>query len=193
MRLRHHALRQFPDLAGAPDGGVRKKTFRLRAVESRMHADEVVERLRNPQPAGEHGDIGNEGDIAHELMALGPGVASEPLEFSLIWGEADSRVERGSLSGAVGPDESEDTDLFDAQIDAVQRDGCAELGSPRASMTVMASAPSLHHSTMDGLRQPPAVHAASARAAEWLRKLWAIVPRETSDVRPAAADCASQC
>src|SRR6185437_9960960 len=43
MQLRHHALRQFPDLAGAPDGGFRKKAFGLGAVESRVHAGEVIE------------------------------------------------------------------------------------------------------------------------------------------------------
>ena len=61
----------------APDGGLGQKTFRLGAIESRMHAGDVVERLRNPYPARQHGDIGNEADIAHELIALGPGVASE--------------------------------------------------------------------------------------------------------------------
>ena len=108
------------------DGGLRKKAFRLRAIESRMHAGDVVERLRNPYPARQHGDIGNEADIAHELIALGPGIASEHLQLSLIRGEAENRVERGGLAGAVGTDESEDAALFDAQIDAVQRDGCAE-------------------------------------------------------------------
>ncbi len=126
VQLGHHALRQFPDLAGALDGGLRKKTFRLRAIESRMHAGDVIERLRNPHPARQHGDIGNEADIAHELIALGPGIASEHPQFSLIWGEAENRVERGGLACAVGTDESEDAALFDSQIDAVQRDGCAE-------------------------------------------------------------------
>ena len=126
MQLGHHALRQFPDLAGAPDGCLRQKTFRLRAIESRMHAGHVVERLRNLDPARQHRDIGNEADIAHQLIALGPGVASEHSQFSLIWGEAENRVERGGLAGAVRADESEDAALFDTQIHAVQRDGCAE-------------------------------------------------------------------
>ena len=65
-------------------------------------------------------------DIAHELIALRPGVASEHLQLSLVGGEAENRVERGGLAGAVGTDESEDAALFDAQIDAVQRDGRAE-------------------------------------------------------------------
>src|ERR1700681_3567166 len=84
MQLRHHALRQFPDLAGTPDGGLRKKAFRLRAVESRMHAREVVESLPNPDPARQHGEIGNETGIAHELFALRPGVSSEHPQLTLI-------------------------------------------------------------------------------------------------------------
>ena len=76
--------------------GLRQKTFRFRAIESRMHAGDVVEHLRNPHPARQHGDIGNEADIAHELVALGPGIASEHLQFSLIRGETENRVERGA-------------------------------------------------------------------------------------------------
>src|SRR5260370_1155713 len=70
--------------------------------------------------------IGDEADIAHEPIALGPGVASENLQFSLIWGEAENRVERSGLSCAVGTDESKNAALFDTQIDAVEREGCAE-------------------------------------------------------------------
>ena len=40
--------------------GLRQKTFRLRAIESRMHAGDVIEQLRNPDPARQHRDIGNE-------------------------------------------------------------------------------------------------------------------------------------
>src|ERR1700758_3321590 len=91
-----------------------------------MHAGDVFERLRNPYPTRQHGDIRNEADVAHELIALSPGIASEHFQFSLIWSEADNRVERGRFAGAVGTDESEDAALFDTQIDAVQRNGCAE-------------------------------------------------------------------
>src|SRR5712664_2695155 len=37
MQLDYHALRQFPDPAGVPDGGLGEKTFRLGTIESRMH------------------------------------------------------------------------------------------------------------------------------------------------------------
>src|ERR1700682_3802909 len=91
-----------------------------------MHAGDVVERLGNPDPARQHGDISDEGDIAHEQIAFSPGIASEDLQFSLIGSEAENRVERGGLACAVRADDSEDASLFDAQVDAVQRDGCAE-------------------------------------------------------------------
>ena len=91
-----------------------------------MHAGDVIERLRNPHPPRQHGDVCDEADIAHELIALGPGVASEHLQFALIWGEAENRIERGSLACAIGTDEPEDAALFDTQIDAVQRNGGAE-------------------------------------------------------------------
>ena len=103
-----------------------RKLFRLGTIESRMHAGDIIERLRNPYPARQHGDIGNETDIAHEPIALGPGVASEHLQFPLVGSQAEDRVQRGGLAGAVGTDESEDAALFHPQIDAVQRDLCAE-------------------------------------------------------------------
>ena len=65
-------------------------------------------------------------DIAHELVALGPGVAPQHLQLSLIWGEAEDRIERGGLARAVGADEPEDAALLDAQVDAIEGDGCAE-------------------------------------------------------------------
>src|SRR5713101_6819428 len=116
----------MPDLAGVADVSPRKETFRLGAIESRMHAAKVIERLRNPHPARQHGDIGDEADIAHELIALGPGVASEHLQFALILRKSENRVERGGLARTIGTDESEDMALLDTQIDAVQRDSRAE-------------------------------------------------------------------
>src|SRR5882672_7023511 len=189
MQLRHHALRQFPDLIGATDVCLRKKTFRLRAIESRMHAREVVESLPNSHPAWKHGDIGNEAGIAHELIALGPGVASE------------NRVKRGGFACAVGTDESENPALFHPQIDAIHRDRGAEGLAEAACFYAchMFSAPSWGDSTrpFSTLCHPktacclprPAVLLPSARAVGWLRGPWAILRQETSAVRPAATNC----
>ena len=70
-----------------------------------------------------------------------PGIASEHPQLALIRSEAEDRVERGGLAGAVRADEAEDAAFFDAQIDAVQRDVVPYvLRRPRASMQAMASA-----------------------------------------------------
>src|SRR5439155_11921627 len=128
---------------------------------------------------GHEGAVSDEGDIKHELIALGPRVAPEHFELSLIWGGAEDRVERGRVAGAVGPDESQDAALFDTQIDPVQRDGrvedLAEAVCFYAGHRVSAF---------------PAALAVSGRAAEWLRRPWAIGPPRTSGARPRAADCA---
>ncbi len=126
VQLGDHALRQLPDLAAVLDRGLRQEAFRFRAIEARMHARHVVERLRNPHPARQHSDIGNEADVAHELLALRPGISSEHPQLSLIRSQTENRVERGGLARAVGTDESEDATLFNTQIDAVQCNRCAE-------------------------------------------------------------------
>src|SRR5215471_14097177 len=126
VQLGHHALRQGPDFALTPDGGLGKKAFGLHAIKSRMHSGNVVENLRHPDPTRQHCDIGDETDVAHELIALVPGIALEHPEFSLKRSEAKNRVERGGFARAVGTDESENPAFFDAQIDSVQRDGCAK-------------------------------------------------------------------
>src|SRR5258708_6737694 len=91
-----------------------------------MDTGDVIEDLRDAHPARQHGDVGDEGDIAHEQIALGPGISSEHRQFSLVGGEAENGVERGGLSCAVRADEPEDAAFFDTQIDAVERDRGAE-------------------------------------------------------------------
>ena len=85
-----------------------------------------VEGVRNSQPSREHGDISDEADFPHELIALGPRIAFEYLELALIGSETQNRLERRRLAGAVPTDEPKDAALLDAQIDTVQRDRCAE-------------------------------------------------------------------
>src|ERR1700730_2247047 len=195
VQLCHHALRQFPHLAGEPDGGLGEKTFCLRAIESRMHAREVIESLPNAHPARQHRDIGNEAGIAHKLIALSPRVASEHLQFPLIRGEAENCVEDRRLAGAVGTDEPEDAALLNTQIDAVHRDGCSE-SLPETTCfytrhgfnAPLCGASTRRFSTWF-LRQHLVVPL-SGRAVEWLREPGAILQQETSAVRPAATDCA---
>src|SRR5207248_499979 len=70
--------------------------------------------------------IGDEADITHEPITLGPGIASKHSQFSLTGSEAENCVERGGLAGAVGTDDAEDAALVDTQINTVQRDGPTE-------------------------------------------------------------------
>src|ERR1700675_4886434 len=165
-----------------------------------MHARDIVERLRNPHPAREHGDIGNEAGVTHELIALGPWVAPEHPQFSLIWGETENRVEGGGLACAVGTDESEDTALFDTQIDAVERDGCAEGLTKTACFYdchgfSVSPCPcpwgesarwisTVRHRQTNGWALPLGGLPPSGRAAEWLRGCGATLLQETSAVRP---------
>src|SRR6266852_243497 len=106
----------MPNLASEPYSGLRKKTFRLRAIESRMHARNVVERLRNPYPARENRNIGNEAHVAHKQITLSPGITTKHSQFSLIRSKPQNRVESGGFPSAIGTDDSENPAFFDAQI-----------------------------------------------------------------------------
>src|ERR1700751_3260071 len=193
MQLRHHALRQFPHFAGALDGCLGEKAFRLGAIESRVHALDVVERLRNPQPARQHGDIGDKTDIPHELIAFFPGIAPQYLQLSLIRGEPEDGVQRRVRAGAFGTDESDNAALFDAQVDTVQRDsrseGLAEAACFYACHSVSVPPSWCRASAGRSLRHP-AVLRPGGPAAEWSPESGAIRLEETSGVRPAEADCA---
>src|SRR4029077_5388306 len=69
---------------------------------------------------------GDERHVAHELIALGPGIAAEHFQLSLECGQTENCIERSCLAGAVRPDDSENPALFDPKIDMIQRDSCAE-------------------------------------------------------------------
>jgi hypothetical protein len=74
----------LPDLAAAFDYRLGEKTFRFRPIEFRMNSGDVIEQLRNPDPTRQHCDIGNERDIAHELVARVPRITSEDSQLSFI-------------------------------------------------------------------------------------------------------------
>src|SRR6476469_5942933 len=114
------------DLAIVADGGFGKKRFGLGTIKARMNAGNVVERLGDADPARQDGDIGNEADIAHELVALGPRIAAQHSQLSLIGSEAENRVQRGGFAGAVRSDDAENATIFHAQINAVKRNGCSK-------------------------------------------------------------------
>ena len=128
-------------------------------------------------------------DIAHELLARSPRVAPEHLQFSFVGSETENRIQRGRFARAVRADESEDTTLFDPQIDAVERDSCAE-GFAKSACFYRChdfSASFQFSASNRGLWQRP-VLSVSDRAAECSRKPEAILPRETFRVRLGARD-----
>src|SRR4029077_20485898 len=89
-----------------------------------VHSGDVIEQLRNPDPTRQHCDVGDEGDIAHELSARVPRIASEDSQLSFIGSEAKNRIERGRFARAVRTYDSEDAALFDTQVYPIQRDSC---------------------------------------------------------------------
>src|SRR4051794_14205997 len=91
-----------------------------------MNAFDVFERLRHAHAARHHGDVGDEGDVAHQSIAVTPWIAPEDLQLALKGSEAEDRVKGSALAGAVRTDDAEDAPFFDVEIDAVERDGCAE-------------------------------------------------------------------
>src|SRR5579862_9619931 len=91
-----------------------------------MDTGQKLERLRNSHPARQDGNVGDEADVAHQLIAFLPRVPPENSEFAFIGSEAEDRVERRGFAGAVRTDEAQNSTLFNPQVNAIERDGCAE-------------------------------------------------------------------
>src|SRR5215469_13827910 len=91
-----------------------------------MHTRDVIERLGHANPARQDGNIGHETDIAHQLIAIIPGIAPKHFQFPLVRSKAENGIERGRLSRAIRPDESNNATLFDPEIHTVERNRCAK-------------------------------------------------------------------
>src|SRR5437660_9008014 len=105
---------------------LRKKSFCLRAIKSRMHARHIIQCLRNSHPARKNGDISNEANITHKLIALFPRIAPEHSQFAFIWGEPENGVERSCLACAIRTNQAENAALFNSQIHGIERNRRAE-------------------------------------------------------------------
>src|ERR1700761_8247270 len=126
MQLRDHAFGQLADLAGAPDSRLGEKCFRLGAIEARMYTGDVVDGLRDAHPARQNGHVGDKADILHQAVARRPGIETEHTQCSLIWREAEDRVQGRSFTGSVRAYESDDAAFFDGEIDAIKRESGTE-------------------------------------------------------------------
>ena len=125
VQLGDHALGQFADPARGLDRGPGKEGFGLGAVEPGMDAGHIVQRLAHPHPAGKHGDIGDEADLRHQPIALGPGIVPQHPQFALEFDQPEHGRKRRALARAIGTDQAQDAAFLDAQIDAVQGHGLA--------------------------------------------------------------------
>jgi hypothetical protein len=84
-----------------------------------MNSSHIIDCLRNPHPAGQDGDIGDEANVSHQKVALSPGITAEHFEIALIWNQAEDCIQCRGLAGTVRSDEAEYAAFFDAQINAV--------------------------------------------------------------------------
>ncbi len=142
------------DLGALLDIGPGQEAFGLGAVEVRVYAFDVFQRLADLQPARQHRHIGDEGDLLHQRLALAARVEAQDREFALEVGQTEQGLQGGGLTGAVGTDETDDAAGFDGEIDAVQDfragvtlgqaacgDECGHDGSPSRVSKRPASSP----------------------------------------------------
>jgi len=57
-----------------------------------MNSANVIESVRDADPAREYGDVGDERDIPHEEVALGPGIAAQNPEVAVEGREPEDGV-----------------------------------------------------------------------------------------------------
>ena len=116
MPLDNSRMRRLPVIsvfASNADGPV--------AAESRMHAGDEVDGLIDPQPAGQHRDVGNEAGIVHERGAFAKRLAAQHVEPPFIGGETEDGAQRAGLARAVRADEADDAPGFHGKIGAIER------------------------------------------------------------------------
>ena len=72
-----HAFRQFADTTVAAHLGASQHVLGLRTIESWVYAGDVVDGVSYAQPLGQHGHIGNEAHVIHQLIARDARVATQ--------------------------------------------------------------------------------------------------------------------
>src|SRR3546814_9423125 len=76
------ALGQLAHALARLELGIGEEAFAAGAVEARVHAGDEVDGFADPDPARQHGDVGDEADIVHQLVALGARVAARSEEHT---------------------------------------------------------------------------------------------------------------
>src|SRR5215469_329481 len=108
------------------DARLAQKCLGLTAIKAGMHSGHVIDRIRNANPARQHRNVCDEGNIGHQTFAFDPGITAEHAKSSFVGDQSKNRVQRSSLAGSVGPDQSENAPFFHPQIDSIERNCCAK-------------------------------------------------------------------
>src|SRR4051812_2488701 len=122
VQLRHHSLRQFAYLAVPPDSRLREKSACYGAVKSGMHTGDVVQQLRNLDPAWQHSNIGYKANVAHQVITRAPRIPPKDVQLALIWSQAKDGVQCGRFTGTVRTDQTNDAALFNPQVHSIKSD-----------------------------------------------------------------------
>ncbi len=73
-----------------------------------MDSCDEVDCLIDAQPSRQHGDVGDEAGVVHEIGALGERLTAQDLEPAYVSGQAENGAQCGGFSGAVRADEPDD-------------------------------------------------------------------------------------
>ncbi len=123
MQLHDHALGHLPHALVGRELGARQERLALGAIETRVHVGDEIDHFVHADPAWQYRHIGDEADIAHQLVTLLARVETQHVEITREIGEAEDRLQRGGLAGTVGADQSDDPTGSDLETDVVQRQG----------------------------------------------------------------------
>src|SRR5690606_27870053 len=113
---------QLADLHLRLELGAFEEALAAGAVEAGVDPGDELDRLGDTDPARQHGDVGDEAHVAHQLVAFGARVAADHAHLALERDQPEHRLEGGGLAGAVGPDQTDDPAGRDLERGAVQRD-----------------------------------------------------------------------
>src|SRR6185437_3812173 len=121
MQLRDHALVQLADACASGNLLAEKYLFGALAVEARMHALDVIDRMIDAQQARQHAGIGDEADLAHEGRAIPIGLQTEDAHAALIGRQPENGLQQRRLARAIAADQADDAAGTDPQAYIIQR------------------------------------------------------------------------
>jgi hypothetical protein len=75
----------------------------LLAVEARMHAGDEIDGVLHLQPARQDGDVGDEADVLHQVVALGARVDAQHRQLAVEGDQAQRGLEVVVLPEPLGP------------------------------------------------------------------------------------------